>query len=474
MPYFSRALCWFRRDLRLSDHVALAHATAESEQVACVFVFDTTILDELKDRDDRRVWFIFESLRELDQRLRESGSRLIVLHGDPVQEIPKLAWTLGAEAVYANDDVEPSAEERDRDVRERLERDGRKLLLSRDHVIFIRDQVLKPDGEPFRVYTPYSKAWKAKLTSVDLEEHIPDPSKYWKADALHADCPAMPASITDIGFQPTTLWLEPGENGAAKRLAEFSRKIGQYDEQRDLIDGETTSGLSVHLRHGTISIRECARFARHQSSKGAEKWLNELIWRDFYSMILALYPDVVDQAFNPEYDDLEWPGTQQDFERWCEGQTGYPLVDAGMRCLRETGWMHNRLRMVTAMFLTKDLLVDWRWGEAHFARYLLDFDLASNNGGWQWSASTGADPQPYFRIFNPILQSKKFDAAGAFIRTWVPELKELADEAIHAPWEVGALELAAAGVELGRTYPAPMVDHHRQREQALALFQRQK
>ncbi|MCG9893945.1 MAG: FAD-binding domain-containing protein, partial [Fimbriimonadaceae bacterium] len=317
-------------------------------------------------------------------------------------------------------------------------------------------------------YTPYSRAWKARVTPRDFESEDPDLSRLTPESEL----PPQRGNLTldDLGFAPGELWLEPGEAAARTRLEDFRKQIDDYHERRDIPGIEGTSGLSVHLRHGTISIRECFRAAASRSGKGPQKWYDELIWREFYHMILACFPQVVGGTFQPKYADIDWPGTDEHFQAWADGRTGYPIVDAGMRCLKATGWMHNRLRMIAASFLTKDLLVDWRRGEEWFALQLLDFELASNNGGWQWASGTGADAQPYFRIFNPELQSRKFDADGAFIREWVPELAEFSDAEIHAPHKTTPLQQVAAGCRIGEDYPAPIVDHHEQKPKAMALF----
>jgi deoxyribodipyrimidine photo-lyase len=312
------------------------------------------------------------------------------------------------------------------------------------------------------------RAWRKILApNVHAAEQAPDLRRLDADLAPHG----RRVTLADMGFEPSDLWLEPGEDAARRQAREFMTRIGRYKDERDFPARPGVSALSVHLRFGTVSIRELVRLALEHEGEGSEKWVNELIWREFYQSILYHFPQVVERTFQEQYEELEYPGTKEDFDRWCDGQTGYPIVDAAMRCLRETGYMHNRLRMVAASFLTKDLLVDYRWGEAHFARLLLDFELASNNGGWQWAAGTGADPQPYFRIFNPMLQSKKFDPDGAFIRRWVPELSELEGAALHEPWLAPAMELAAAGVELGKSYPAPIVDHYQQRERAIRLLE---
>lgn len=461
-----RALCWIRRDLRLADHSALASATSAAERVALAFVFDTNILDALVDRDDRRVSFIYGSLRELDRMLAARGSRLIVLHGDPIREIPAAAERLDAQEVHVARDYEPYAVHRDERVGRFLVEQGRRLVSVKDHVVFEGLEVCTREGRPFGVYTPYRNAWRARLTPDDLAPREPDLNRLWPADA---NWPTL-RPLEQIGFEEAAMWLPAGEVAARERLDEFERRMDRYAAERDFPGLEATSGLSAHLRFGTLSVRQCFRRALAREGEGARVWADELIWREFYQMILATRPDVVDHAFKPEFDAIVWPGSDADFEAWAEGRTGYPIVDAAMRCLKATGWMHNRLRMICASFLVKDLLVDWRRGEAHFARYLLDFDLAQNNGGWQWCASTGADAQPHFRIFNPILQSRKFDPEGTFIREWCPELTGFDSRTIHWPAEAGPLEQLAAGCRLGDDYPWPIVDHFEQRRSALALL----
>ncbi len=462
-----KALVWIRRDIRLQDHVALAAATWQAESVAVVFVLDRVILDALQDRDDRRMTFIYESLRELDQNLKAAGSHLIVLHGDPTVEIPKLCEELGADGLFFNEDVEPYALVRDAAVRQKV---GIPVHSFKDHVIFIRDEILNGSGEPFRVYTPYSKAWKAAVRPHHFASHDPDLSRLAPSETLPQH---LLRTIQETGFEPNSLWLPPGESGAQARLEQFLPKLPRYGADRDRFDIDGTSGMSVHLRHGTISVRECFRAAiGNQSIEEpiSQKWFNELIWREFYHMILSQFPHVSEGAFKQELDQIEWPGDDEAFAKWAAGQTGYPVVDAAMRCFNATGWMHNRLRMVVAMFLTKDLLVHWKRGEEYFARYLLDFDLAQNNGGWQWSASTGVDSQPYFRIFNPFLQSVKFDPEAEFVAKWCPELAAFPVELRHWPHEAGLFDQEAANCILGRDYPHPIVNHRDQKEKAMALL----
>ncbi|KIA80220.1 deoxyribodipyrimidine photolyase [Chromobacterium piscinae] len=467
---YRTALLWLRRDLRLDDHAAFYHALKHCQAVVPVFVFDRAILDALP-RDDRRVDFIWQSAAALKAELNALGGDLLVRHGVPQDDIPKLAAELGADAVFCNRDYEPAARARDAEVEKRLAEQGIAFHHSKDQVIFETDEVLTGAGKPFGVFTPYKNAWLKALTPFHLQAY---PVRRY-LDALMPRQPEAMPSLESLGFQPSDLSSLPvkaGAEGAEALFADFARRIAHYKTARDFPGIKGVSYLSVHLRFGTISIRRLAAFAWHDGGEGAMSWLNELIWRDFYQQVLWHRPDVVEHAFKPEYDALPFPNHQQWFDAWREGRTGYPLVDAAMRQLNRSGYMHNRLRMVAASFLVKDLLIDWRWGERYFAEKLLDFDLAANNGGWQWAASTGCDAQPYFRIFNPVSQSEKFDADGRFIRRYVPELARLPDTLIHAPWLARPEQLMDAGVRLGRDYPHPIVDHAVQREQALALFKR--
>ncbi len=476
------ALVWFRRDLRHTDHAALYHALKNAKKVWCVFVLDTDILDALP-RQDRRVAFILDSLRELDAGLADlsAGSGLIVRHGSARHEIPCLAAQLGVQAVYANHDDEPDALARDAQVRGKLSDLGAALFTSKDHVIFERNEVLTGNDTPYGVFTPYKNAWLKKLEPFYVKPYPVARHASQLAVILDSTAPLWAhrvPTLKEIGFEAVDdLKVPAGMSGAEQLLDDFLERMDRYDEQRDFPAIKGPSYLSTHLRFGTISIRHLASLAwarMKEGSEGARVWLSELIWRDFYHQILHHHPHVVGGAYKREYDRIKWvKGKEADahFKAWCEGRTGYPLVDAAMRQLNQTGYMHNRLRMVVASFLIKDLGLDWRRGEAYFAEKLLDFDLAANNGGWQWAASSGCDAQPYFRIFNPTSQSEKFDPQGKFIRRYVPELASLPDKALHAPWLARPADLAAADdVVLGRDYPLPIVQHDLARAETLARY----
>ena len=420
---------WFRRDLRLHDNAGLYHALKKGKKVVPVFIFDRNILDELEDRNDRRVEFIHSSLLQIQHMLAVVGSTLDARYGFPNEIWKQLVQDYPIADVYTNSDYEPYARQRDAEVAAILKANNISFHNFKDQVIFEKDEVLKDDGKPYSVFTPYSKKWKATINRVYLDSY---PTEKYFLNFFRQAERELP-SLDQMNFKPTGTQF-PGMNWK-KEI------IKQYGKQRDFPAIEGTSRLSVHLRFGTISIRELAREAQELS----ETFLNELIWRDFYQMIIWHFPHVVDHAFKPEYDNIRWRNNEKEFEVWCKGETGYPIVDAGMRELNATGFMHNRVRMIVASFLTKHLLIDWRWGEAYFAKKLLDFDLAANNGGWQWAAGTGNDAAPYFRIFNPYLQTKKFDPELKYIRKWVPEFEEL-------------------------TYPKPIVGHEAARQRCLKAY----
>ncbi len=467
---YKNVLVWFRRDLRVRDNRALLQALKEGDRVFCCFVFDTNIIKYLSDPRDRRIHYIWGSVAELKSRICSHGGELYVTHGKAEQEILNLSLKLDIDALFFAEDYEPYAIKRDDMVTQSLTKLGKKVFRLKDQVIMAKDEVMSPKGTPYSVYTPYKNAWLKKVAS----KVIPDTGKEkidWKNLAFDGKS-AMP-TLPDLGFaeflngKPA---VQPGESSAQSDLLHFSTKIDQYEETRNYPFLDNTSRLSVHLRFGTVSIRDLFRLATSKSTLGHKAWLNELIWRDFYFSILSHFPYVTDRSFKIIYDQLEFTNNQTYFDAWCTGKTGYPIVDAGMRQLNETGYMHNRLRMVTASFLVKDLQVDWRWGEKYFADKLTDFDLSANNGGWQWAASTGCDAQPYFRIFNPSLQSKRFDGEGTFIKKYVTELSKVPMKFIHSPWLMDLQNQKQYSCLIGTDYPYPVVDHSEMRDSSLLMY----
>ena len=421
---------WFRRDLRLFDNAALYYALKGVNPVVPVFIFDRNILDKLEDKNDRRVSFIHAALNELQNELIKSGSSLEVYYGFPDEIFTQLLSKYSIKTVFTNHDYEPYASERDDTIIKILAKTNSFLITYKDQVVFEKDEILKDDGSPYTVFTPYSKKWKNVLTDFYYKSY---PSEEYAINFYKQPPFAIPSTET-LGFQEKTRIFP-------SKLLE-RELISKYTKQRDYPGTNGTSRIGVHLRFGTVSIRALVK----QAMQLNETYLNELIWRDFYQMILWHFPKVgKGRAFKQKYELIEWLNNEEEFNRWCEGTTGYPIVDAGMRELNETGFMHNRVRMVVASFLTKHLLIDWRWGETYFAQKLLDFDLASNNGGWQWASGSGCDAAPYFRIFNPYIQTKKFDPEFKYIRCWVPEFEEF-------------------------TYPKPMVEHEFARKRCLEVY----
>lgn len=398
-------VCWFRRDLRLDDNAALYHALRSGFPVLPLFIFDTEILSRLADKEDRRVQFIHTELQRLQEELRKLGSDLLVKHGSPKDVWKGLLQQYNIHSVYTNHDYETYANDRDKIVSTLLAETGTLFQSFKDIVVFEREEIAKDDGTPYTVFTPYSKKWKARLTPFYYQSY---PTEKYFGNFYKVRLNRIP-SLEQVGFAATKFYYPP-------KLV-VNNVIKNYKEQRDFPSINGTSKLSVHLRFGTLSIRRLLLYSLTRS----ETFVNELIWRDFYHQILWHFPYVEKRAFKKEFDEIEWVNNEEHFEKWCKGETGIPLVDAGMRELNSTGFMHNRVRMVVASFLTKNLLIDWRWGEAYFAEKLLDFDLAANNGGWQWAAGCGTDAAPYFRIFNPLTQAERFDPDGKYIAKWVPE-----------------------------------------------------
>mgnify|MGYP005846365067 CR=1 FL=1 len=463
------AIWWARRDLRLADNQALQAALAHAEQVVPVFVLDPTLLTA-PEAGAKRVAFLFGGLRALDAELRARGSRLIVRHGDPRDELAALLAESRAEAIFAEEDPWPYARQRDRRVAETLP-----LHLVGGLTIQPPGAVLRADGNPYTVFTPFSQQWQALLASQEPTP-LPPPERLTAPPAVASlPIPQKPALSAAVPFPP-------GEVEAWKRLGGFTEgenaPIYAYAAQRERLDLDGTSCLSPYLRFGMLSARQAVAAARQAmdvapnaaARRGAEAWLNELIWREFYMHILHHFPYVLEQSFRADLRAIPWANDERDFAAWCEGRTGYPVVDASMRQLVETGWMHNRARMIVASFLSKDLLIDWRWGERYFMQHLVDGDPAANNGGWQWTAGTGTDAAPYFRIFNPTLQGQKHDPQGAYVRRWLPELAGVPERFIHEPWKMPLEIQRAAGCIIGVDYPTPIADHHWARQRTLAAY----
>ncbi len=468
-----RALFWFRRDLRDHDNAGLYHALKDAKEVWCVFVFDREILDLLPSRRDRRVEFIWHSVQELDAALRKSGGGLIVRHAKARDALPALAAELKVDAVFTNQDYEPAAIARDEQVADALKTLGIAFHSFKDTVIFEKDEVLTQAGGTFSVFTPYKNAWLKRLAEGGGQFQSAHPVEHYVQALARPPAGSLP-SLQDMGFETAELrdlGITPGMRGAETLLSDFRNRMGGYKDARDFPAVKGVSYLSVHNRFGTVSVRRLVQAAQAAGAGiGATTWLSELIWRDFYFQILWHHPHAATRAFKPAYDAIQWANDSALFAAWCEARTGYPIIDAAMRQINQTGYMHNRLRMIVASFLTKDLHIDWRWGEKYFADHLIDFDLAANNGGWQWAASSGCDAQPYFRIFNPITQSERFDPKGKFIRRYLPELAKVPDKFIHAPWTLPPLEQQAADCVIGEHYPGPVVDHATARAQTLAMY----
>ena len=424
------ALFWHRRDLRINDNKGLFEALKQNEIVHPIFIFDKSILDKLPN-NDQRILFIYQEIESLKKSYQNLGSDLWVYYGEPSEIIPKIAQELNCSSVYFNNDYEPYALQRDQEIQVSLNNIKIEFIGNKDHVIFEKNEVLKDDGKPYTIFTPYSRKWKANLKEEDLreysiEKHTGNLVQKQQEEAL--------ITLEEMGFESKVLHDFPD------RIAK-NEILNNYHLSRNFPAVKGTSKLSLHLRFGTISIRKLALIAREQN----ETYLNELIWRDFYQMIIFHFPKSAENSFKAQYDKIIWEKNEAHFDSWCTGKTGYPIVDAGMRELNATGFMHNRVRMVVASFLTKHLLLDWRLGAAYFAEKLLDFELASNTGGWQWAAGCGCDAAPYFRVFNPQAQQEKFDKSFEYIKKWVPEYGT-------------------------SSYPEPIIEHKFARERILQRF----
>lgn len=425
------SIFWFRRDLRLEDNTGLYYALEQEKNVLPLFIFDKNILDKLEEKEDARLSFIHSEVAKLSKQLQKSGSDILTKYGTPKEVYKELMETYDIENIYTNRDYEPYAKERDQEIKSLVKSKEIQFLDFKDQVIFEKDEILNGSGEYYKVFTPYSKIWldkfkKSKPQLLSIEKF---------KDNLFKTKPFSIPTLKEMGFEESDIKIPALE--IDKPL------IQKYDQTRNFPAINGTSRLGIHLRFGTISVRKLALEAAELN----DTYLNELIWREFYMMILYHNPQVVDKAFKPQYDHIPWRNSEEDFQKWCDGKTGYPIVDAGMRELNTTGYMHNRVRMIVASFLTKHLLIDWRWGEAYFAKKLLDFELSSNNGGWQWAAGTGTDAQPYFRVFNPESQTEKFDKELKYIKKWVPEYGT-------------------------NDYPKPMVDHKFARERAIETYKK--
>jgi deoxyribodipyrimidine photo-lyase len=460
------AIWWIRRDLRLSDNQALTSAMEQAEVVLPVFILDPRLIQSPK-MGRKRIDFLLAGLRSLDMQLRQRGSFLIIRQGDPLTELGILSKKADARRIFAQADVSPYARSRDERVSRELD-----LKLAGGITVHPVKAVLKPDGLPYTIFTPYCRKW----TSLPLPgKPLPAPERFTRVTGISSGEIPEPVQI-----DPTSSFIA-SEAEAQRRLNDFSEAhIQQYAEKRDRLDLDGTSSLSPYLRFGMISARQAAwtaleasrRAADETGKTGARTWLNELVWREFFAVILYHVPQVLHTPFRNSLPDTAWRDDEAGFNSWKEGCTGFPVVDAAMRQLNATGWMHNRARMITASFLVKDLLVDWRKGESYFMQQLIDADPASNNGGWQWIAGTGTDAMPYFRIFNPVLQGKKFDPRGSFVRRWLPELAQVPDEYIHTPWKMPITLQAQLRCRIGKEYPAPLLDHAYARQRALEAYKR--
>lgn len=475
------AIVWFRRDLRLHDHAALHIAMQTGDPIIPVFILDDWFCRS-GTVGDKRLFAYFAAVQSLANNLAHVGGRLLIRHGDPVQVLSQLAKETGADKLFFNRDYTPYARKRDQSVCDALTSEGVMVQSCKDLVLHEPAEILTKQRTPYAVFTPYRRLWQ----TLPKEQPYPIPERWLMFDRLN-ELPgeALP-TLEAFGRKALTgdEWTVQrfGERAACERLKQYlNGDIQQYKDRRDMPGLDATSRLSFALKAGTLSIRtvyylvhEALEEARGEGVTSIEAFITELIWREFYQQVLFFHPKTTEQAFLPQFEGVKWENNPELLARWCEGETGYPIVDAAMKQLGETGWMHNRLRMITASFLTKDLLIDWRYGMAYFAKKLIDYDEAANSGGWQWSASTGTDPQPYFRIFNPISQGEKFDPDGVFVKKYLPVLRDVPLQYIHKPWEMPKEVQEQANCVIGLDYPVPCVDHAERRKLALSLFQEAK
>ncbi|MCO4754421.1 MAG: deoxyribodipyrimidine photo-lyase [Bacteriovoracaceae bacterium] len=461
-----KSLVWLRRDMRLKDQMALSYATQNSDEVYLAFVFDKVILDKLEDRKDHRLYFIYKTLEKLNEFLSKKNAGIYLLHGDPIDEIPKLAHKLKVERVCVNRDYEQYAKDRDSKVEKKLKDLSIEMLSFKDQVIFESSEILTGDGNFYKVFTPYKNSWLKELEKKEDAFSI-RPVNVSKITYKNIKGYSKNITLDELGFEEADN-IKKRDVNPSKTLKEFLKRIDRYHEDRDFPALDSTSHLSVYLRFGNISIRELVRSVRPTDTEGKKVWLSELVWRDFYSGFLDVHNNIENESY--KYGSVEWDNDPKLIKAWKEGRTGVPIVDAGMRQLNQTGWMHNRVRMIVGSYLTKILQVDWRIGEKYFGEKLIDYDLASNNGGWQWCSSTGTDAAPYFRIFNPYRQSERFDKDAKYIKKFVPELEKLPPKYIHEPLKITEDIEKKFGIELDKDYPRPVADYKSNREKSIKMF----
>ena len=465
---YKNALHWFRRDLRIKDNIGLYNCQKKSTNISAIFIYDQNILSSLDDKNDLRVEFLYQSLKDLEGQLSEKGISLFTYYGDPKKIIINFIKKYQINYLTFNRDYENYALKRDNDVKRMVSNLGLDSESFKDHVIFEGHEISTANGKPYSVFSPFRNNWIKKIDNKKFN------LKNLKQQNNKGNSETNLINPRDFGFNNMDLReknILPGSIGGESELKNFLRVINNYSDNRDFPNLSANSRLSVHLRFGTLSIRDLVNKCLEINTDSSNKWLNELVWRDFYSSILFNYPHVEKHEFNQKYQNLKWNKNDIFFNAWCNGETGYPIVDAAINELNLTGFMHNRCRMIVASFLTKHLLCDWRLGEAYFAKKLIDFDLASNNGGWQWAASTGCDSQPYFRVFNPSLQSEKFDKLGKYIKKYLPIFKSVESKYLHSPWQYSE-KLEAYGIKLGKDYPLPIVNHQKARLRAIDFFKK--